>query len=51
MTTFKYQVTWSSFFRTPEIFLTNSKEDVKTLKEEGKNQQFLVEVEEGEFTL
>lgn len=49
--TFKYQVTWLSFFQRPEVFLTNSTEDVKTLTEEGRNQQFKVEIEEGEFTL
>jgi hypothetical protein len=51
MKTFKYQVTWLSFFQRPEIFVTNSEDDVKTLKEEGRNQQFKVEIEEGEFTL
>jgi hypothetical protein len=49
--TFKYQVTWLSFFQRPEIFVTNNEDDVKTLKEEGRNQQFKVEIEEGEFTL
>ena len=49
--TFKYQVTWFSFWVKPQVFVTNSMDDVKTLKEEGVNQQYKVEVEEGEFTL
>jgi hypothetical protein len=51
MHTFKYQVTWLSFWVAPQVFVTNSEDDVKTLKDEGRNQQYKVEIEEGEFTL
>lgn len=48
---FKYQVTWLSFFEKPQVFVTNSKDDVKILKEEGRNLQYKVEVEEGFFNI
>lgn len=51
MTTFKYQITWHSFWVKPQVFVTNSLEDVKVLKEEGVNSQYKVEIEEGEFDL
>lgn len=51
MHTFKYQVTWFSFWVSPQVFVTNSEDDVKVLKYEGTNQQYKVEIEEGEFTL
>ena len=51
MTTFKYQVTWFSFWVSPQVFVTNSLEDVKVLKEEGINNQYKVQVLEGDFDI
>jgi len=51
MTTFKYQVTWFSFWVNPQVFVTNSLEDVKVLKEEGINNQYKVQVLEGDFDI
>ena len=51
MKTFKYQVTWISCFKKPDIFLVNTLEEVEHLKYHGKEEQFLVEVEEGNFNL
>ena len=51
MKTFKYQVTWISCFKKTDIFLVNTLEEVEHLKYHGKEEQFLVEVEEGNFNL
>jgi hypothetical protein len=51
MTTFKYQITWFSFWCKPQVFVTNDIETVKELKFEGVNSQYKVEVEEGEFDI
>ena len=51
MTTFKYQVTWFSFWVNPQVFVTNNLEDVKVLKEEGINNQYKVQVLEGDFDI
>tara|TARA_R110000744_G_scaffold311905_1_gene419318 strand:+ start:568 stop:723 length:156 start_codon:yes stop_codon:yes gene_type:complete len=51
MKVFKYQVTWISCFKKPDIFLVNTLEEVEHLKYHGKEEQFLVEVEEGSFNL
>lgn len=48
---FKYQITWSSFFEKPQVFVTDSEEDVKVLREEGRNLQYQVQVEEGFFNI
>ena len=51
MRTFKFRVTWVSCFKYPDIFLVNTLEEVDHLKYHGKEQQYLVEVEEGSFAL
>jgi len=51
MNTFKYQVTWFSFWVKPQVFVTNNLEDVKVLKEEGINNQYKVQVLEGDFDI
>jgi hypothetical protein len=51
MRTFKYQVTWHSVFKNPDVFIVNTNEEVELLKREGREQQYLVTVEEGNFTL
>lgn len=51
MKTFKYRVTWISCFKYPDIFLVNTWEEVEHLKYYGKEEQYLVEVEEGCFSL
>ena len=51
MRIFKYQVTWHSVFKSPDIFLVDTLEEVEHLKYYGKDQQYLVTVEEGNFTL
>tara|TARA_R110000744_G_scaffold362912_1_gene471071 strand:- start:51 stop:209 length:159 start_codon:yes stop_codon:yes gene_type:complete len=50
MRTFKYQVTWHSFFKSPDVFIVDTDEEVELLKREGKAQQYKVTVEEGNFT-
>ena len=51
MKTFKYKVTQLSNFKYPDIFLVNTWEEVEHLKYYGKEEQYLVEVEEGCFSL
>ena len=48
---FKYQVTWFSNWTKPQVFVTDDLDDVKTLKEEGVNQQYRVQVLEGGFDI
>ncbi len=51
MRIFKHQVTWHSVFKSPDVFIVNTDEEVELLKREGREQQYLVTVEEGNFTL
>jgi len=48
---FKHKVTWLSAWIKPEVFLVNTQEDVDHLIFHGKEQQFTVEVEDGQFQL
>ena len=51
MRIFKHQVTWHSVFKSTDVFIVNTDEEVELLKREGREQQYLVTVEEGNFTL
>ena len=51
MRTFKYKVIWNSIWSKPDIFLVDTLEEVNHLKYYGREEQYLVEVEEGNFSL
>jgi hypothetical protein len=51
MRTFKYKVIWNSIWSKPDIFLVDTLEEVNHLKYYGREAQYLVEVEEGNFSL